>query len=681
MAININNSIDTLTPTTGTLSVPSGNVGIGTSSPVDKLNISDGTVNFEFKPLGGSSIGYMGTRTNHAFGLVTNDTERMRIDTSGNVSIGSTGGDYGRSWRLVINQAQNANTYLGVINSTVGASAAASVTKITGTANSFLDWNLVDGNGTPYDIFNYGSGVNYTSWSYGSSERMRLTAAGNLGIGTSSPSDKLTVYGASSPALRVQDATSYTQMYTNGGTGVLVNAGSGSFIFNNNGSERMRIDSSGNVGIGTSSPAANLSVKASTGSTLVNLIPEQGTANTYQNGVGFNVGFDGTNWTTIGAGSNGGAYIGTNFGDGALKFFTVGSTGTSGQSISNASFATYERMRIASTGNVGIGTTSPSYLLDVNGTARATTVIATSTTLSALNGGQFGGFRNRFINGGMAIDQRNNGASQSIATGSYVYTIDRWFSSASGATVTGQRVAGSGSTQYRYQLTGAASVTGITFGQRIEQINCYDMAGQTVTLGVDLANSVLTTVNWAAYYANTANTFGTLASPTVTSIASGSFTVTSTVTRYNAQISIPAAATTGIQIIFSVGAQTSGTWTIGNAQLEVSSVATPFEQRMVTAELAMCQRYYWDPAFGQSSPVAFYATTWGTAAAAYTSNGMSFPVTMWASPTLTLRNQSYANASSVSATVTSTTNWVTTITQIGAGGGLATFNMTASAEL
>lgn len=316
------------------------------------------------------------------------------------------------------------------------------------------------------------------------------------------------------------------------------------------------------------------------------------------------------------------------------------------------------------------------------------TLTATTGTLSILaaqatsmNGGQLAGFRNRLINGNMAIDQRNNGASQSIATGSYVYTIDRWLSSASGAAVTGQRVAGSGSTQYRYQFTGAASVTGITFGQRIEQANCYDMAGQTVTLGVDLANSLLTTVNWAAYYANTANTFGTLASPTVTSIASGSFTVTSTVTRYNAQISIPAAATTGIQIIFSVGAQTSGTWTIGNAQLEVGSVATPFEQRMVTSELAMCQRYYWDPAFGQASPAAFSATTWGGAAASYTSNGMNFPVTMFASPTLTLRNQSYASASAVSASVTSTTTWVPTVTQTGAGAALATFNMTASAEL
>lgn len=70
-----------------------GNVGIGIS-PVDKLNVSDGTVTFQFKPLSGSSIGYFGIRSNHALGFSTNDTERMRIDTSGNVGIGTNSPSY-----------------------------------------------------------------------------------------------------------------------------------------------------------------------------------------------------------------------------------------------------------------------------------------------------------------------------------------------------------------------------------------------------------------------------------------------------------------------------------------------------------------------------------------------------------------------------------------------------------
>ena len=203
------------------------------------------------------------------------------------------------------------------------------------------------------------------------------------------------------------------------------------------------------------------------------------------------------------------------------------------------------------------------------------------------------GFRNRIINGNMSIDQRRAGAAQTItAAAALAYTVDRWYAYCTGANVTGQQVSGSGSSQYRYQFTGAASVIKIGFAQRIEAANCYDLNGTTATLSVDLANSLLTTVTWTAWYANTADTFGTLALPTRTQIATGTFTVNSTVTRYSTEITIPSAATTGIEIEFSVGAQTSGTWTIGDAQLEPGSVATPFEARSVTTQLNFCERYY-----------------------------------------------------------------------------------------
>ena len=202
------------------------------------------------------------------------------------------------------------------------------------------------------------------------------------------------------------------------------------------------------------------------------------------------------------------------------------------------------------------------------------------------------GFRNRIINGGMAIDERNAGAAQTItAAAALAYCVDRWYAYCTGANVTGQRVAGTLQSQYRYQFTGAASVTAIGFAQRIETTNSYDLNGQTCMLSVDLANSLLTTVTWAAYYANTADTFGTLASPTRTAIASGSFTVTSTITRYSTSISVPSAAITGIEIVFAVGAQTSGTWTIGNAQLEKGAVASEFETRPITTEQDLCARY------------------------------------------------------------------------------------------
>jgi len=197
-------------------------------------------------------------------------------------------------------------------------------------------------------------------------------------------------------------------------------------------------------------------------------------------------------------------------------------------------------------------------------------------------------FKNRIINGAMMIDQRNAGAAQTITAGVNTYTVDRWFVVATGANVTGQRVAGSGNTQNNYRLTGAASVTGISFIQRIESNNCYDLAGQTVTLSVNLANSVLTTVNYQVAYAGATDNW----SLATTTIASGSFTVSSTLTNFTAQISIPAAATTGLQVLFSVGAQTSGTWTIGQVQLEKGSTATSFDYRPYGTEFALCQRYY-----------------------------------------------------------------------------------------
>lgn len=200
--------------------------------------------------------------------------------------------------------------------------------------------------------------------------------------------------------------------------------------------------------------------------------------------------------------------------------------------------------------------------------------------------------RNLLINGGMAIDQRNSGAAQTITAGAALaYTIDRWYAYCTGANATGQRVAGTAPNQFNYRFTGAASVSKIGFAQRIEAANSQHLAGRTATLSVDLANSLLTTATWTAWYANSTDSFGTLASPTRTQIATGTFTITSTLTRYSTSISIPLAATTGIEIEFSVGSQTSGTWTIGRVQLEDSPDQTTFEVRPIQQELTLCFRY------------------------------------------------------------------------------------------
>jgi hypothetical protein len=142
------------------------------------------------------------------------------------------------------------------------------------------------------------------------------------------------------------------------------------------------------------------------------------------------------------------------------------------------------------------------------------------------------------------------------------------------------------------QITGAASVTAVGIGQRIEQLNSYDLAGQTCTLSVNIANSLLTTVTWTASYATTADTFGTIGTPTKTQISTGTFTVTSTLTQYTVNIAVPAAATTGVEILLTVGAQISGTWSVGNIQFEPGTIATPYDRQIYSDQLAQCQRYY-----------------------------------------------------------------------------------------
>jgi len=216
------------------------------------------------------------------------------------------------------------------------------------------------------------------------------------------------------------------------------------------------------------------------------------------------------------------------------------------------------------------------------------------------------GFKNRLMNGLMQIIQRATSGTSGNAVPTTVPTypaLDRWYAYATGATVTVARVAGSNANQFNLQVTGAASVTAVGIGQRIEQLNCFDMAGSTATLSVNISNSLLTTVTWTANYATSSDTWSAK-----TQIATGTFTVTSTLTNYSAQISIPAAATTGIEILFTVGAQTSGTWVIGNVQLEKGSVATSFDYRSYGTELGLCQRYFQSD-FKGTCGQAYNATT------------------------------------------------------------------------
>jgi hypothetical protein len=201
-------------------------------------------------------------------------------------------------------------------------------------------------------------------------------------------------------------------------------------------------------------------------------------------------------------------------------------------------------------------------------------------------------YKNVIINGRMNIDQRRAGNALTVTAGAALaYGLDRWYVYCTGANITAQRI--QTSNIYYYRFSGAVSNTGVGIGQRIESQNSLHMAGKTVTLSIKASSTSLATLSYGVYYANSVDSFGSLAVPTRTSITTGSWNINSTETTYSVNIAIPAAATTGIEVVFSGGALTNGkTLTIRDVQLELGSYVSPIEIVPYDKELIACQRYF-----------------------------------------------------------------------------------------
>lgn len=165
--------------------------------------------------------------------------EAMRIDSAGNVGIG-----------LVPNSGQ------GTLQSFRSIAGGAPVTSGTSDPNqaAMFAAGAVQ--------LSYGALASGTGWL-----QMRASAnfatnydlllqpnGGNVGIGTSSPFARLHVVGT----IQAVNGSSAAQIYSDGGAAYFASSGAFPSLFLTNSAERMRIDASGNVGIGTSSPAWRL---------------------------------------------------------------------------------------------------------------------------------------------------------------------------------------------------------------------------------------------------------------------------------------------------------------------------------------------------------------------------------------------------------------------------------------
>ncbi len=355
------------------------NVGIGTDTPVEKLDISAGNIRLDDNQritwsTNDSNIGRVritGNESNDFLTFVTDNSERIRIISNGNVGIGTT-------------SPSNPLTVVGV--DSVG-----------------IDDYILH-NGDSNTKFGFPSNDTFKIRTSGT-DRFNIDSSGNVGIGTSSPGATLEVSSTGNVAAIINSTNTFTFLdLENDGTNrvQIGNISDGEFTIRTADTDRVRVDSSGNVGIGTNSPDHLLQVESSGNAEIQAqriagagiLIQAQSAAGVVGTNTNHRLDLKTNNSTRATISTSGNVGIGTTSPSAKLQVSSSGDTvvkitsangnaafldlgdasDTDGGRIvydSGSNLALYtassERMRIKNNGNVGIGTTSPSEKLDVNG--------------------------------------------------------------------------------------------------------------------------------------------------------------------------------------------------------------------------------------------------------------------------------------------------------------------------
>jgi hypothetical protein len=399
------------------------------------------------------------------FRWLTNGTERMRIDTAGNVGIGSTPttrfdvfggtarirnfsgtasapsetqdwpvaalnvvsyGDYPLQTMLSFELPNDGNYQGGFTTWNFKLAQTASSTTSAGVAGLQL------------------AGPGYLSLGAGGAERMKIDSAGNVGIGTSSPGQKLAVAGAvvtSGQATANQTAAAAFD-YDNFGDGnarILawgVSTGAASIQFCNGGAngaatERMRISGAGNVGIGTSSPSHKLHVSG-----LAKLDDVAQSANQY---IGSNIRYT-DNWRYYANGYGGILKIANENGD--LGLYKAANNTSGADAVASLT----EQFRIDTAGLItGTGTSLGAW------TAYTPTVTASSGTPTTVSASGKYMRIGKTVTVSVTITITNKGT----ASGVFYYSLP--FAAASGSYGVGRETNVTGS-QLQIQVTSSTGV-------------------------------------------------------------------------------------------------------------------------------------------------------------------------------------------------------------------------------